>query len=57
MCGCDGMNYDNECVAHSVGVSVRSVGRCVTDVSSGAPSKSPGGAYEESRAYGKSSDG
>ncbi len=28
VCGCDGVSYNSECIAHSVGVSVSSMGNC-----------------------------
>ncbi len=36
VCGCDGRNYSNDCVAHSHGVSVRTRGLCQTEAEAAA---------------------
>ena len=31
MCGCDGISYDNACLAHAAGSSVQAKGPCKAD--------------------------
>lgn len=42
VCGCDGRTYLNICVAHSHGVSPRSMGQCPEPSAGGAPASEPG---------------
>jgi hypothetical protein len=41
VCGCDGKNYNNECQAHSLGMSISSYGPCPTMSPTMSPTRIP----------------